>query len=250
MNNVNPKLPLNEGNLRLQLQNEAWSVPSDVVRRAGVSALIRRHERTRHGRGAGSVTPDNDYEEPMSNNRENEASVRLWLQLQTLRRPKASPAAASHDAVYQTIVSVVCERTGYAADEIESDFELEADLGIDTVKQAEIMAQVREVYGLEADTEFRLAIPTLRRLADYVVERMGLSGGTKGAGRVNVFSGSTPVVPQGRIADLSIQNSKKSDAPVAGSRNPRALRGILAVSELAEKRRLKIEKAFKPRDTA
>ena len=253
VNNVNPKLPLNEGNLRLQLQNEAWSVPSDVVRRAGVSAFGfgGTNVHVVMEEALAGVTPDNDYEEPMSNNRENEASREVMAAAPNAASPQAaSPAAASHDAVYQTIVSVVCERTGYAADEIESDFELEADLGIDTVKQAEIMAQVREVYGLEADAEFRLAeYPTLGRLADYVVERMGLSGGTKGAeAELTSSAGSTPVASAGTESQTSsIQNSKKSDAPVAGSEEPHKgqLRGILAVSGASrEECASKIEKAL------
>ena len=44
------------------------------------------------------------------------------------------------------MLGVLCEKTGYDPDEIEFDFELEADLGIDTVKQAEIMADVREGF--------------------------------------------------------------------------------------------------------
>ena len=40
----------------------------------------------------------------------------------------------------------LCEKTGYDPDEIEPEFELEADLGVDTVKQAEIMAAVREHF--------------------------------------------------------------------------------------------------------
>ncbi len=253
VNNVNPKLPLNEGNLRLQLQNEAWSVPSDVVRRAGVSAFGfgGTNVHVVMEEALAGVTPDNDYEEPMSNNHENETSREVMAAAPSAATPQAaSPVAASHDAVYQTIVSVVCERTGYAADEIESDFELEADLGIDTVKQAEIMAQVREVYGLEADAEFRLAeYPTLGRLADYVVERMGLSGGTKGAEtELTSSAGSTPVASAGLESQTSsIQDSKKSDAPVAGSEEPHKgqLRGILAVSGASrEECASKIEKAL------
>ena len=88
--------------------------------------------------------------------------------------PSAPTTGADKDAIYATIVAILCERTGYEADEIEPDFELEADLGVDTVKQAEIMAQVREVYGLERDADFRLAEhPTLSSLADYVISRMG-----------------------------------------------------------------------------
>ncbi|MBA2665313.1 MAG: SDR family NAD(P)-dependent oxidoreductase [Bradymonadaceae bacterium] len=85
--------------------------------------------------------------------------------------------AQGRDTILHVMMGVLCEKTGYDADEIEIDFELEADLGIDTVKQAEIMAAVREHFALVRDENFRLAeYPTLSRLADYVEERLGLAG--------------------------------------------------------------------------
>ena len=44
-------------------------------------------------------------------------------------------------------LGIISEKTGYDTDELEPDFELEADLGIDTVKQAEIFGEVREHFG-------------------------------------------------------------------------------------------------------
>ncbi len=83
----------------------------------------------------------------------------------------------SHGEALDKMIEVLCEKTGYDADEIEPDFELEADLGIDTVKQAEIMATVRDHYGFAKDDEFRLAeYPTLDDLARYIVERVALEG--------------------------------------------------------------------------
>ena len=86
----------------------------------------------------------------------------------------ASGAAPQRDEVYGTLLKVLCDRTGYDPDEVESDFELEADLGIDTVKQAEIMAEVRKVYGLPRDESFKLAeYPTLDAMTGYVLRFVG-----------------------------------------------------------------------------
>ena len=42
------------------------------------------------------------------------------------------------------------------------DLDLEADLGIDTVKQAEVFASIRETYGIEFDESLKLRdYPTL-----------------------------------------------------------------------------------------
>jgi 3-oxoacyl-(acyl-carrier-protein) synthase/NAD(P)-dependent dehydrogenase (short-subunit alcohol dehydrogenase family)/acyl carrier protein/phosphopantetheinyl transferase (holo-ACP synthase) len=86
----------------------------------------------------------------------------------------APPRRVTTEAVLCRLQEVVSEKTGYDVEELEGDLELEADLGVDTVKQAEIMATVRESYGLERDESFRLSdYPTLDDMARYVMERMG-----------------------------------------------------------------------------
>ena len=59
------------------------------------------------------------------------------------------PVAAGVDEgeVRERVLSVVEEQTGYPRDMLDLDLDLEADLGIDTVKQAELFASVREAYG-------------------------------------------------------------------------------------------------------
>ncbi|MCB9689307.1 MAG: SDR family NAD(P)-dependent oxidoreductase [Alphaproteobacteria bacterium] len=82
--------------------------------------------------------------------------------------------AVSHAEVLAHLVSVVAEKTGYETDEIEPGFELEADLGIDTVKQAEILSDVMDHYALQRDDEFRISDhPTLEALAAWLVSRLG-----------------------------------------------------------------------------
>ena len=46
------------------------------------------------------------------------------------------------DDIREVLLEVVVEATGYPAEFIEFDQDLEGELGIDTVKQAEIMAEV------------------------------------------------------------------------------------------------------------
>ena len=51
--------------------------------------------------------------------------------------------------------------------------DLEADLGIDTVKQAELFAQVRESYGIERDESLKLRdYPTLNHVIGFVHDRI------------------------------------------------------------------------------
>ncbi len=78
----------------------------------------------------------------------------------------AAPAAPSSDAVVDAVadrvVALVAEQTGYPADMLALDLDLEADLGIDTVKQAELFATIRTEYGIERDEKLQLRdYPTL-----------------------------------------------------------------------------------------
>ena len=84
--------------------------------------------------------------------------------------------AASADEVMQRVTAIVAEMTGYPADLLEPDLDLEADLGVDTVKQAEVFAAVRGHYQLERDPNLKLRdFPTLRHVAGWVRQRAGAS---------------------------------------------------------------------------
>jgi malonyl CoA-acyl carrier protein transacylase len=95
---------------------------------------------------------------------------------------EAKTAASSSEDTYQDLLEVVSEKTGYELDELEADFELEADLGIDTVKQAEIFSELQKKYGLARDDDFRLAdYPTIEALAGYLDVQRKRSGATTAA---------------------------------------------------------------------
>ena len=71
------------------------------------------------------------------------------------------------------VVSLVADQTGYPPELLDLDLDLEADLGIDTVKQAELFAQVRETYGIERDESLKLRdYPTLNHVIGFVRDRM------------------------------------------------------------------------------
>ena len=64
--------------------------------------------------------------------------------------------------------------TGYPDYFIEVDQDLEGELGIDTVKQAEIMADVRDIFELPLDEEFVLSDhPTLNHFTAYIHRMKG-----------------------------------------------------------------------------
>ena len=70
------------------------------------------------------------------------------------------------------------EHTGYPADFIEMDQDLEGELGIDTVKQAEIMADIRARFSLPVDEDFLLSDhPTLNHMVGYIQRMTGGGSG-------------------------------------------------------------------------
>jgi 3-oxoacyl-(acyl-carrier-protein) synthase len=85
----------------------------------------------------------------------------------------AAPAAGSDEAqVRARVLAIVAEKTGYPPDMLDLDLDLEADLGIDTVKQAETFAAIREAWGIPRDESLRLRdYPTLAHAIRFVLER-------------------------------------------------------------------------------
>ncbi|MGB2602719.1 MAG: SDR family NAD(P)-dependent oxidoreductase [Candidatus Sulfotelmatobacter sp.] len=76
------------------------------------------------------------------------------------------------DSVKERILALVVEKTGYPKDMLDLDLDLEADLGVDTVKQAELFAAVREIYNIPRDENRKLRdYPTLAHVIRFVYEK-------------------------------------------------------------------------------
>jgi len=84
----------------------------------------------------------------------------------------SAPAAETGDAVKERILALVVEKTGYPKDMLDLDLDLEADLGVDTVKQAEMFAAIREIYDIPRDENRKLRdYPTLSHVIRFVLEK-------------------------------------------------------------------------------
>jgi hypothetical protein len=72
------------------------------------------------------------------------------------------PPATAGDGVEERVVNLVSEKTDYPPDMLDLDLDLEADLGVDTVKQAEVFAEIRAAYDIPRDENLQLReFPTL-----------------------------------------------------------------------------------------
>nr|MDA8242977.1 SDR family NAD(P)-dependent oxidoreductase [Elusimicrobiota bacterium] len=96
--------------------------------------------------------------------------------VQAAPAPAAAPASGgvSEDAVRENILGMITEKTGYPKDMLELDLDMEADLGIDTVKQAELFAAIREHYDIPRRDNVSLKdYPTIRHCIKFVLESKG-----------------------------------------------------------------------------
>jgi malonyl CoA-acyl carrier protein transacylase len=91
-------------------------------------------------------------------------------------RPAASPPASGSGDVLQKLIALVAEKTGYPTDLLDPNLDMEADLGIDTVKQAELFGAIRDAYALPQEQNIMIKdYPTLAKVAGYVSSRLGSS---------------------------------------------------------------------------
>lgn len=93
----------------------------------------------------------------------------------------AAPASAGLGSAELTelLLAVVADRTGYPAEMLSMEMELEGDLGIDSIKRVEILSAMQdEVPELpEFDTAVMAELVTMGQIVDYMHSEVG-GGGT------------------------------------------------------------------------
>ena len=118
----------------------------------------------------------------------------------------AAPQGA--DPVATPFSDVVESLTGYPRDLLDLDLDLEADLGVDTVKQAEVFAAVRERFAIPRQDNLKLRdFPTLTHVIGFVRDH---AVGAPAAGVREPETAEPEAAPSPRQA--------------AGDRTPRRLR--------------------------
>jgi acyl transferase domain-containing protein/acyl carrier protein len=84
--------------------------------------------------------------------------------------PSAEPAVPDRRQLFEELTAIYASALEYPEEVFTEDVLLESELGIDSVKQAELLAQVRDKYSLPArPADFRLGdYPTMGKLTDLV----------------------------------------------------------------------------------
>ncbi len=83
-------------------------------------------------------------------------------------KPQA-PVSQAQDEIAREVLKVFSEVTKYPPDMLELDMEVEADLGIDTVKKATILAILGEKFHMEQTPGMKISdYPTIRHIVNLV----------------------------------------------------------------------------------
>ncbi|MEW1683708.1 beta-ketoacyl synthase N-terminal-like domain-containing protein, partial [Streptomyces sp. NPDC093594] len=115
--------------------------------------------------------------------------------------PSVVPPGADAAGVESVLLEVVGQKTGYPADMLDLDMDVEADLGIDSIKRVEIMGVMQERFGggVAAGPEQLAELRTLRDIVGF------LSGGSGGAVAPAVSSVASPVVDAAGVESVLLE---------------------------------------------
>ena len=93
--------------------------------------------------------------------------------------PVLLPTAATTGSEAATLLAVVAEKTGYPAEMLQLDMELDADLGIDSIKRVEIFSTLQEKlpHAPAVKPEHLGTLRTLRQVADFLAGPSGHANG-------------------------------------------------------------------------
>jgi len=141
--------------------------------------------------------------------------------------PQAAPAAPSGDMT-AALVGLVSERTGYPPEMLDLDLDMEADLGIDSIKRVEILTAFgKTVPSPPADLAERMGTArTLQQVLDMLLS--GAAGGPATAA-----DETAPETPGAAAAPARIERGlvELHEAPLTGKGNTVLPDGVVLVTD-------------------
>ena len=125
------------------------------------------------------------------------------------RKKRKRAQTAVGDPIAAKIIALVAEQTGYPEDMLDLDLDMEADLGIDTVKQAETFAAIQEEYNIPTREDLSLReYNTLEKVIGFVKEmRPDLAEAAPAA--------SVPAAPVTAMVETAPEVGSDGDDPIA-----------------------------------
>ncbi len=124
--------------------------------------------------------------------------------------PHEPEASGDTDVIAQKVLAIVGEQTGYPTEMLDLDLDMEADLGIDTVKQAETFAAIRQAFDIPRQDSIKLRdYPTLAKVIEFVksmrpdlvTTTQTMTVGAQHAAPLQPITEPTPAVQIGSLED-------------------------------------------------
>jgi acyl carrier protein len=118
------------------------------------------------------MRPDLAISEPVVSDQYSVKSEKLEVKSdEPAQSPISNLQSPAGDEVMDKVLNIIAEQTGYPVDMLEPDLDLEADLGIDTVKQAETFVAIRQAFDIPRRDDLNLRdYNTLARVVGFVRE--------------------------------------------------------------------------------
>ena len=124
------------------------------------------------------------------------------------RSEKPEPASSTSE-VAQALLSVVCNLTGYPVDMLSLDMDIEADLGIDSIKRVEILSTLQEMTPdlPEVQPEVMGQLKTLEQIVSYLSNESHGKDSPPSSVSPSDTRGSSNDSPDGSTASAKIQST-------------------------------------------
>ncbi len=140
--------------------------------------------RFRNGTTAKSMAPNGSYSTPFTN-----GSVTAAPATVTPPAPAATATGGddyvmvSEAGVEAGVLQIISECTGYEIEELQLDHDLDADLGVDSLKHVEILLKVGQQFRVQASEDDQITdYPTIVSLVTLAKERQNTATGEQPAG--------------------------------------------------------------------
>ncbi|HOX22925.1 MAG TPA: SDR family NAD(P)-dependent oxidoreductase, partial [Elusimicrobiales bacterium] len=145
------------------------------------------------------------------------------VQTTTAAAAPASVSGIDEESVRETILDMIVQKTGYPKDMLDQDLDMEADLGIDTVKQAELFAGIREHYNMPRKEGLKLKdYPTIRHCVQFVMQGTAEMA-TASPAAASPAAAAKPVAHEAAAKPSNEKNIRLlptiTDAPLSGNAN-------------------------------
>lgn len=159
--------------------------------------------------------------------------------------------AMTEDDLVAQLIAIVSERTGYPSDMITAEMDLEADLGVDSIKRLEIfgamfdrlatgVAYFQDTETLKDTETFDVeAFSNIRKMAGFFLKTIAeLLAEVKGSGAAQQIDAVPPAVER-----LTVQTTQADEAPPVAERSGAHMAGAGNAPQLVEQTGARTENA-------